>query len=98
MTMGPAPMIKTLLMSVRFGIAHQPGEAVEQVAHVVRPGACFRMPLKTERRSVRAREALEGTVEERHVGRLQIGRKRSRIDGKTVVLAGDHHLAGVEVL
>src|SRR5688572_14855702 len=55
------------------------------------------MPLKTERCSISAGQPLEGTVEERDVRRPQVLRKRGGIDGKTMVLAGDHHLSGIEI-
>src|SRR5262249_57068079 len=56
------------------------------------------MPLKAKRRPIRARQSLEGTVEERHVGRSQVSRNGRRIDGEAVVLAGNDHAPGVEVL
>jgi len=42
------------------------------------------MPLETERRPVGARETLQAAVEQRHVRRFQIRRKRVRIDGEAV--------------
>src|SRR4051794_18253357 len=98
MTIGPAPMIRMLLRSLRFGIAHQLCEAIEEIPDVVRTRTRLGMPLETECRAVGAGEPLEGTVEERHVRRPEIVGDRSRIDRKAVVLAGDEHLAGVEVL
>src|SRR6267143_7079020 len=98
MTIGPAPMIKMLLRSLRFGIAHQLGEAVEEVTDVVRPRARLGMPLEAERRPVGPRQSLEGTVEEGDMRRPQVRLKRRRIDGEAVVLAGDHDLPAVEVL
>src|SRR3954470_3495403 len=98
MTIGPAPMIRMLFMSVRFGIAHQLGKAIEQISDVARSRTRLRVPLKAERRPIGPRETLEGTVEERNMRRPQSIGNRSRIDGETVVLASDHNLAGVEVL
>src|SRR5687767_563437 len=98
MTIGPAPMMRMLLRSLRFGIAHQLREAVEEVTYVVRPGARLRMPLEAKRRPIGPRQALQGTVEEGHVRRLQIRADGRGIDGKPVVLAGDHHLAALQVL
>jgi DhnA family fructose-bisphosphate aldolase class Ia len=56
MMIGPAPMMRMRMMSVRFGMyffSIELHEAIEQVADVVRPGARFRMPLEAERRLVR---------------------------------------------
>src|SRR5262245_8611917 len=90
-------MMRMLLMSVLLGIHHVP-KAVEQISDVVRPGARFRMPLKAKRRPVRAFESLEGPVEERNVGGLQVFRDRSGVDRKTVVLARNDDLPGLDVL
>src|SRR5437879_8895867 len=101
MTIGPAPMMSTLLMSVRLGIAallHHLREAVEEVADVVRPGARLGMPLEAECRPVGAREALQAAVEQRYVRGLEVRRKRGRVDREAVVLAGDDDRAAVQVL
>src|SRR5262245_22418300 len=109
MTIGPAPMMRTLLMSVRLGtsaarirthgaLLHQLHEAIEQVADIVRSRARFGVSLKAERRAVGARKALEAAVEERDVGGLEVRRQRARIDRKTVVLAGDDYRARFKIL
>src|SRR5438128_1538475 len=98
MTIGPAPMMRIDLRSLRFGIAHHLGEAIEQITDVVRSRARFRMALEAERGAISAREPLEGTVEERDMRRPQVPFDGRGIDGKTVVLAGDHYLAAVQVL
>src|SRR5216117_883586 len=101
MTMGPAPMMSTLLMSVRLGtpaLLHHPCEAIEEIPDVVRPGARFGMPLEAERRSVGAREALQAAVEERYVGGLEVRRKGVRVDREAVVLAGDDDRSPLQVL
>src|SRR6187402_428977 len=98
MTIGPAPMIRMLLISVRFGIAHHFREAVEQVANIVGSWTRLWMALKAERRPVGPGEPLEGTVEERNMRRPQGRRYGRRINSKTVVLTGDDHLAGVQIL
>src|SRR5262245_63605915 len=103
MSIGPAPMIRVHLMSVRFGIAalfllHQRGESIEEIPDVVRPGARFRMALEAERRPVGARETLEAAVEQRYVRRAERRGQARRVDRETVVLARDHDLAGVEIL
>src|SRR5258707_858156 len=101
MTIGPAPMMSTLLMSVRLGtlaLVHQSCEAIEEITDVVRPRARFGMPLETERRPVGARETLQAAVEQRYVRRFQIRRKRVRIDGEAVVLAGDDDRSARQIL
>src|SRR3990170_8830611 len=98
MTIGPAPMISTLLMSLRFGIFHHLGETIEEVPDIVRPRTRLGVSLKTKRRPIRPREALEGTVEERNMGRSEVFTDGRRIHCEAVILAGDHHLPGVEVL
>src|SRR5258708_15990185 len=97
MTSGAAPRIRMDWRSVLFGIHHH-REAVEQVADIVRPGARFRMPLKTERRSVNTRQALQRAVEQRYMSGSERRRQRSRINSKTMVLAGDDYAPGVEIL
>src|SRR5512143_3371196 len=99
MTMGPAPMMRMLFKSVRLGmVGHQLNKSVEQIAHVMRAGARFRMPLETERGGVGASNALQRAVEQRNVGAAQIGGQRRRIHCKAVVLAGDRNAPAVEVL
>ena len=60
---GPAALLKAP--------QHQVDEAVEQAAHVVRPGARLRMALEAERRLVGARDALQRAVEQRAMRGLQ---------------------------
>src|SRR5258706_14460332 len=101
MTIAPAPMISTLLMSVRLGtpaLLHQLREAIEEIPNVVRSRARFGMPLEAERRPVGAGKALEAAVEERNMGRPQDRRERIRVDRKAVILAGDHHGSAFQVL
>src|SRR2546426_6387197 len=100
MTMGPAPMMSTLLMSVRLGtlaLLHQLCEAIEEVPDVVRPGARFGMPLKAERRPIGACEALQAAVEERNMGRSEVRRERVRVDREPVVLAGNDDLSALQI-
>src|SRR5690349_17921243 len=100
MTIGPAPMMSTLLMSVRLGtlaLLHQLREAIEQITDVVRPRARLRVPLKAERGPIGARESLQAAVEKRNVSRSQVRRQRARIDREAVILAGDDDRAVVQV-
>src|SRR6266699_5033046 len=101
MTMGPAPMMRTLLMSVRLGtpaLLHQLCEAIEEIPDVVRPGARFGVPLEAERRPIGACEALQAAVEERYVGGLEVRRERVRVDCEAVVLAGDDDSSALQIL
>src|SRR5438477_8207119 len=99
MTIGPAPMMRMLSRSVLFGtVFHHLGEAIEQISNVMRTRTRFGVTLKTKRWSVGAGKTLEGTVEERNVRRPQGRRNRGRVYGKTVILAGDDDLPGIEVL
>src|SRR5258706_15865271 len=79
-----------------FGFHHL-AKAIEEIADVVGSGARLRVPLEAERRTIGARQSLEGAVEEGHVRGPEVCPQRRRIYGKTVVLAGDHHLPGIEV-
>src|SRR5688572_27942150 len=102
MTIGPAPMIRIDLMSVRLGMPsrlppfafrlagmlfHQPHELVEQIIHVVRTGACLGVTLETERGAVGALEALERAVEQRDVSDARRRRQGCRVHGEAMVLA-----------
>src|SRR5262245_58780913 len=98
MTIGPAPMIRTDLMSVRFGMSlrlrgrfrlagmrfHEPHELVEQVVDVVRAGARLGVPLETERGAIRALESLQAAVEQRDVRDARGRRQRGRVDREAV--------------
>src|SRR5258706_12879419 len=101
MTMGPAPMMSTLLISVRLGtrpLLHQLCEAIEEIADVVRPGARLGMPLEAERRPIGARKALQAAVEERYMSGLEVRGKRSRVDCEAVGLAGDDDRSPLHIL
>src|SRR5262245_65911961 len=95
MTIGPAPMIRMLLMSVRFGIPsslllHQRGEAVKQVPDVARSRARLRMALEAERRAVGPCEALQAAVQEGHMRRAKRRGQAGRIDRHARDRAGGH--------
>src|SRR4051812_37920316 len=69
-----------------LGGVHQFHEVREQRRHIAGTGARLRMTLEAERRPVGAMNALQSAVEQRAMGRAQIGRQRGFIDRKTVVL------------
>src|SRR6476620_6542823 len=108
MTIGPAPIIRILLMSVRFGISlggyrratsfHQAYKAVEQRPDILRAGASLRVSLEAERRPIGERKALQRAVEQRLVRHAHIFGECPGIDLEAVVLAGDHDVTGVEIL
>jgi len=106
MTIGPAPITRMLLMSVRLGIrlflalalVDHVDEAIEQVMAVGRAGRGLGMVLDREGRLVGAAQALVGAVEQRDVRDLGALRQRLRNDAEAVVLRGDLDLARGQVL
>src|SRR5258706_8607482 len=98
--MGPAPMIRSDLMSVRLAtfLLHHADKPVEQITHLMRARAGLGVPLETECGFVGARDALAGAIEQGFMGDANIGRQRGFIDRETVILAGDIHLAGIDIL
>ncbi len=55
------------------------------------------MSLEAERRFVGAVNALYGLVKQGNMGHAQVSRQVGFIDGKTVVLRGDHHGVVIEI-
>src|SRR3990167_5515848 len=101
MMIGPAPMIRMLLMSVRLGMLfglHQFDEAVKEVGNIVWPWRRFWVTLETERGLVGAGQTLQGAIKQADVGGTQVGRQSLLVDGKAMVLTGDGDPATVEVL
>src|SRR5262247_3208647 len=80
-------------------LAHQVGEAVEQVVGVVRPGRSLGVVLHREHRPLAMPQPFAGAVVEVEMRRLPpVRRHRRRVDGEAVVLRGDLDLAGGDVL
>src|SRR6516164_4653435 len=99
MTIGPAPMIRILSMSVRLGIpAHQPDEMLEQVMAVLWTGARLRVILHRKDRFADGPQPFVGFVEEREVSRFNAFGQALRVDDKTMVLAGNLDFAGQQIL
>src|SRR4051794_32293465 len=109
MMIGPAPMISTLFMSVRFGtfgmasamhpaLFHQSDETIEQVTDVMRPGTGLGMPLEAERRPVGAAETLQAAIEQGDMRHFHVFGQGCGVDGEPVILAGDHHAPRFNVL
>src|SRR6185369_4756999 len=70
--------------------AHEPGEAREQVARVVRPLRCLGVVLHGEDGPLAVPHALARAVVQVQVGRLPArGRERRGVHGEAVVLGGD---------
>src|SRR6266700_6947911 len=63
----------------------------------MRAGTGFGMSLKTERRSVRARDALQRTVEQRAMRGPQVGGQRGLVHRETMILTRDQDSAGVDL-
>ena len=64
----------------------------------MRPRTRLRMPLKTERGFVGARKTLQAAIEQAHMRDAAIRGQGFRIHCKTVILAGDHYAARIQVL
>src|ERR1700692_518596 len=73
---------------------HQVHEMLEQQLQVMRAGTRFGMSLKTERRSVRARDALQRTVEQRAMGGPQVGGQCGLVHRETMILTRYQDPAG----
>src|SRR5262249_46097286 len=103
MTIGPAPMMRMDLMSVRFGIrsarlCHQVHESLEEVVAVLRAGASLGVVLHGEDRLAFDAQALVAAVEERDVSHLHVARQALGDDAEAMVLAGDLDLPSLNVL
>src|SRR5215471_15281772 len=103
MTIGPAPMIRMDLMSVRLGIRsarlfHQVHESLEEVVAILRAGARLGVILHREDRLALDTQALVAAVEQRDVRHLDVSGQGLRDYTKAMVLAGDLDLAGLDVL
>src|SRR3954452_23506877 len=90
------PRRTTALLALR--VAHQLGEAREQIVAVARAGGCFRMVLHRENWLVLERHAAVRAVEQRHMRFGHVRGQRRAVDGEAVVHGGDLDLAGDEVL
>src|SRR5438876_1106203 len=73
-------------------------EALEEIMTVLRAGRSLRMVLHREDRLALNLQPFVGIVEERDVRRSHAKRQGGRIDHEAVILAGDFHLAGFQVL
>jgi hypothetical protein len=73
------------------------GELGEEVFRVVRAGGGLRVILNAQHRGLSVAHAFDGAIIEVDVGDLNIARKARWIDRKTVILAGDGHLAVAQV-
>src|SRR6266481_2419236 len=111
MMIGPDPMTSTDLRSSRLGMPslHQLAELSEQAGRVVRSGRGLRVVLDAESRRVQQPQALDHAVVEVDVGDLgwpEVGVEDSaglpgpggQRDGEAMIVAGDLHPAGAQVL
>src|SRR5712671_2015099 len=99
MTIGPAPIIKMLSISVRLGmLVHQRDKPFEEVMAVLRAGTRLRMMLDRKHRLADDPQTLIGLVKKRQMRRLDSSRQAFRVDDKAVVLARDLDRAGQHIL
>src|SRR5438105_824831 len=110
--MGPAPMMRMERMSERFGMKsgarsevrggllflHQFHKAVEEIRHLPRARARFRVALEAVGGLVGELDALQRAVEERAMGGAHVRGERLLVNREAVVLARDEDLAGRQVL
>src|SRR5262249_28245559 len=82
----PAPLSTGPRASV-----HQLAELLEQVAAIVRPGGRFGMVLDAEHRQPAVAHALQGSIVQIHVRRLQLGREGLRAYREAMILGRDLH-------
>src|ERR1044071_6693592 len=68
-------------------------ELIEKIRSVVWARCCFRMVLHTENRQFLVSHSLDRAVIQIDVCDLYVRRQRVRIDGKSVILRSDRHLA-----
>src|ERR1039457_4640959 len=110
MTIGPEPITSTEWRSARFGIAaafrllHEVAELAEQPGRVVRARGGLGMELHAEHRSAGQPQAFDHAVVQVDVAdlgwperRFETPLRRHR-DGEAVIVAGDQHPAGPQVL
>src|SRR5581483_417773 len=98
MTIGPLPMIRMLLISVRLGTGglHNLPEALEQVTGVMRTRPGLGVILHTECRVLGALQTRDAAVMEiamRHLGVTQTLLSH----GEIMILAGNLNLAGLKI-
>src|SRR5271169_6150854 len=99
MTIGPAPMIRMLSMSVRLGIRrHQRDEPLEQIMAILRAWARLGMVLHRKHRLADNPQSFIAVVEERKMGRLDAARQTIGLNDKAMILAGDLDCAGQQIL
>src|SRR5947209_19635998 len=103
MTIGPAPMMRMDLRSVRLGIRsarlfHQVHESLEEVMAVLRSRTGLRMVLHGEDRLALDPQSFIAAVEQRDMRHLDIPRQTLGDYAETVVLTGYLDLAGFDVL
>src|SRR5882672_7636925 len=76
---------------------HQIHEVLEQQRQIMRAGARLGVPLKTERRTVRARNSLQRAIEQRAMRGPQVGRQSGFVDRKSMVLGGYQYPTGIDL-
>ncbi len=84
-------------MSDSLPVAHQVGEALEEVVRIAWSGRSFRVVLHREHRPVVERDAAVGIVEQRDVGLCHVVRQRGLVHREAVIHRGNLDLAGGDV-
>src|SRR5687768_2988554 len=80
-------------------LIHHRDEVTEQIERVVRPRRGLRMVLNSHGRLAAMAEPLQSLIVEIDVGVLDVVlTERVRIDGESVILRGDLHPAGAQIL
>ncbi|VTR69587.1 putative thioesterase [Desulfosarcina cetonica] len=86
-------------IALSLGDFHHGPELVEQIGRIMGPGRRFRMVLDGKGRQPAVPDAFHGVVVQVDVGHLHgIPPQALHIDGKAVILGGDLHPAGIQVL
>src|SRR5215469_9848475 len=99
MTIGPAPIMRMLSISVRLGILiHQRDKPLEEIMAVLRARARLRMVLDRKHRLSDHPQSFIRVVEQREMGGFDPLGQTLGVDDEAVVLASDLDLAGHEVL
>src|SRR5437667_10676912 len=96
--MGPQPMMRIFLMSVRFGIPHQLKKLFGQVIRIMRARRRLGMILNAERGKSTVFKAFNGVVVQIDVSNVDFVHVQTlRVDSETVILRGNFHLLALDV-
>src|ERR1051325_2487258 len=98
MTIGPEPIMRIFLMSVRLGIPHQLEKLTKQVIRIVWARGCFRMVLHTKRGHRAMLEPFDSIVVQIDMRNRDIVQVQTfRIHCESVILCGDFDLLSFDI-